>query len=524
MMLVYGDHRENVDPAERLQTIGRQLAAIGAMASGIRRHGKLAGILVQAGQLQQGVADEGYPDAWLGELVHGLAAALVSSWDSRFADIGDLPTVLQMQLPRSVELRLPEGFAFYCLYPEAYAEAARRLILRGPPRVIGIRSIGTTLGAVAAAALDAPPPLTLRPYGDPFARNVELPSSFVDHGGHYIIVDEGPGLSGSSFGCLADALERRGVPLDRVAFLPSHGGDLGPEASKAHRERWAKCQRVAAEFDDRWLSELFGPLEEIAGGDAWSRRKYLAWRTGERVLLRFGGLGAIGERKMQMARALHAGGFIPEPLDLVHGFLVERWCENARPLSPDEKPIEAIGRYVGARARLFPADEESGATIAELLTMCRRNISLALGGPEASRLDRFDALRLQARVHRVRTDNKLDRGEWLRLADGRLLKADAVDHHQGHDLIGCQDVAWDVAGATIEFDLMPDDTARLIALTGRDVDPALLELFRIAYSAFRVGRASIVGNDSEVRRYRGSLDLLLDQHVGRETRQKTLVD
>ena len=494
------------------------------MPAGIRRHGKLAGALVEAGQLFQGVADEGWPAPELAEFVYGLAAALVRSWDSRFADIGDLPRLAQMELPSSVELRLPEGFAFYALYPEAYAEAARRLILRGPARVVGIRSIGATLGPVVAAALQAPPPMTVRPTGDPFARRVELPPTLIDDGAHYLIVDEGPGLSGSSFGCVADALESRGVPLERIAFLTSHDGDLGPEASEAHRARWAKCQRIAAEFDNGWLSEHFGPLEEITGKDFWSRRKFFGWRAGERVLLRFAGLGAIGERKLQMARALHAAGFIPEPLDCVHGFLVERRCEGAQPFAPDEKPIEAIGRYLGARARLFPAEENSGASIAELLTMCRRNISLALGPGACSHLDRFDPPSLQARVRRVRTDNKLDRSEWLRLSDGSILKTDVVDHHQSHDLIGCQDIAWDVAGASIEFALGYRETDRLVLATGCTVDRALLEFCRIAYSSFRLGRASIAGDDPDVRQYRRALDRLLDQHVCRETRQESLVD
>src|SRR5690606_28749357 len=46
-----------------------------------------------------------------------------------------------------------EGHAFYCLYPEAYAEAARRSRLPPSTMVIGIRSIGMGLAAMVAAAL-----------------------------------------------------------------------------------------------------------------------------------------------------------------------------------------------------------------------------------------------------------------------------------------------------------------------------------------------------------------------------------
>src|SRR5206468_5416318 len=139
---------------------------------------------------------------------------------------------------------------------------------------------------------------------------------------------------------------------------------------------------------------------------------------------------------------------------------VERWVGDAQPLNPAERPVEEIGRYLGARARLFPADAGSGATVDELIAMCRRNISLAFGEEVAGRLPPWDTVTLSARVARVRTDNKLDRTEWLRAPGGRLLKTDGLDHHQAHDLIGCQDIAWDVAGAITEFDLDDSETAR----------------------------------------------------------------
>ena len=523
-MLVYGDHRERVDPQERLRELAGLLSVAAAMPPGIARHGKLVGALVEAGQLLQGLEDEGWTSAEVNAFVYRLAAAVVRSWDSRFSEIGKLPDVPKSDLPPSVELRLPEGFAFYAVYPEAYIDAARRLRLSGSPQVIGIRSIGTTLGAVVAAAIEAPPPITVRPFGDPFAREVRLPHNLVDADTHYVIVDEGPGLSGSSFGSVADALEARGVPLQRIAFLPSHGGDLGPKASERHRSRWSKAQRLAAPFDECWLADLYGPLEEITPGSQWARRKFLGWRAGERVLVKFAGLGAIGERKLEMARALHSVGFIPEPVEFVHGFLVERWCEDAQPLRDDEKPVDEIGRYLGVRARLFPASDNSGASIDELLTMCRRNISLEFGEEACRSLNHFDEQFLASRLSRVRTDNKLDRHEWLRMPDGRLLKSDAVEHHQGHDLIGSQDLAWDIAGAVAEFELDSGATARLIAASGCQVDPGLLDFYRVAYASFRLGRAVLAGEAAEADRYRRSLERLLHQHVCPETRRESLVD
>ena len=507
-MLVYGDHTEIADPRERLASLSRGLESLARMPAGIVRHAALVGILIDAGQLQQGMEDEGCESPELGAFVYALAAAVVRSSDSDYAQLGELPILAPMDLPSSIELRLPEGFAFYAVYPEQFIAAARRLELRGPARVIGIRSIGTTLGAIVAATLGVPQPITVRPCGDPFARTVDLPPGTIADDAHYVIVDEGPGLSGSSFGAVADWLEMRGVPLERIAFVPSHSGDLGPQASVAHRGRWERAQRVAASFDPAFLCSIFGQLEPFSTGGPRERLKYLADDEGGRLLLKFAGLGDIGARKLEMARALYAAGFAPEPVGLVHGFIVERWIGDGEPLARGNKPVEEIGRYIGARAKLFPAPAASGASIKQLLAMCRRNISLALGGQVAGCLGQCDVGELQARVVRVRTDNKLDRHEWLRTRGGRLIKTDALDHHEAHDLIGCQDAAWDIAGAIVEFELDGAAVETLIAATGLDVDRRLLEFYRLSYAAFRLGQATLAAEMAstatagEIHRYR----------------------
>jgi hypothetical protein len=511
-LLVYGDHSEKAVVAGRLTSISEQLEAISGMADGIDRHAKLVGALISAGQLLQGLADSGVPSAAVSEFVHSLAACAVASWDSGFAHVGTLPAAPDRIDDRQVELRLPEGFAFYAVYPEAYVEAARKLKLLGPPRVIGIRSIGTTLGPIVSAAIGAPPAATVRPFGDPFARQVEAPPDIIEAGAHYIIVDEGPGLSGSSFGAVADWLEARGVSLEHVAFLPSHAGDLGPLASDAHRSRWSKAQRIAAQFDPAFLEQRFGPLTHFSGGGAWQRQKYVGMMDGKPVLLKFAGLGAIGESKLQIARTLHAAGFTPEPLGLVHGFIVERWLEDAQPLGPGDKPLLEVGRYLGARARLLAAPGAPGASVDELLAMCRRNIGLALGEGAAELIDRFDAAKLGKRVVRVRTDNKVEPQEWLRLTDGRLLKADALDHHQAHDLIGCQAVEWDIAGVIQEFELEAHEANTLIEATQIEADPELLDFYRLAYAAFRLGQSELANDRSAAQRYASAVEHLLLQN------------
>jgi len=548
-VLVYGDRQELAEPEQRIRDINRRVDAVEAMPPGIERHAKLVAALVEAGQLLQGVADADFAEhrrdrrtaatdvlsVFLGEL----GGAACRSWDTDFRDTGPLRRLdLSEALPDAVELRVPEGFAFYALYPEAYAEAARRLKLSAPPRVIGIRSIGASLAAVVAAALDAPKFVTVRPFGDPFAREIAvdpaLERELLDVEAHYVIVDEGPGQSGSSFGAVADWLEARGVPLERIAVLPSHAGLPGPAATEERRRWWRQVQREVGDFGDRWpavVERWCGPFDtsphDISAGawrrlryageaewpavvPAWERRKFLISARGERLLVKFAGLGRIGEEKLAVARALHSEGFVPNPVGLVHGFLVEEWIEAAAPLAHGETPLGEIAQYLGTRSRLLPTTSADGANIDELLTMSCRNAALEFGKDFARALGVWQrgARDLERRIVRVRADNRLDRHEWLRTPSGALLKCDALDHHQAHDLIGCQDLAWDVAGAMVEFDLDQSEAEQFIAATqewaDRAIDRELLEFYRTAYLAFRLGQmrlgASMVDDGGEQRR------------------------
>ncbi len=245
------------------------------------------------------------------------------------------------------------------------------------------------------------------------------------------------------------------------------------------------------------------PLDEISGGrwrtctaapDApvWAaqeRRKYLL-RTAKGVwLLKFAGLGRIGEVKLQLASRLHALGFTPEPLGLAHGFLLERWIEDARPVSAlsREHIVRRLGDYLGARGRL-PAGKEDGADLSVLHEMTRANLAEA-GLETDAVVSGWSALACNFR--RVQTDGRLHAWEWLVTIDGHLLKADALDHCCAHDLVGAQDLAWDIAGAEAEFELSSGEAtalrARVERISGRTLDDGLLRAMRIAYAAFQLG-------------------------------------
>jgi len=502
-MLVYGDHSERADPRSRLTQIAE------ALSPGTLTHDQLTSVFIALAGVAQGVADADFQqfgmdrprpaERQLLSSLMELGSELLNSWETGRSGGPGMTFVFPADLPCEVEVKLPEGYAFYGLYPESYALAARRLKLGGPPRIIGLRSIGTGLACIAAVALEAEAPITLRPTGDPFSRSLrispELEASLLKGEPHFIIVDEGPGLSGSSFGAVADWLEDRGVPPSRIAFLPGHSNAPGPCASERHRERWAIAQRPVVDLSEPQpllLEPLIGPinqpLHDISAGTwrpiwsaseadwpaidpTWERRKFLARAESGTWLVKFAGLGAIGQEKLDLARKLQAAGFGPEVAGLAHGWLVTRWHEDAAPARPNTAELAA---YLRLR-RSLPANQP-GASSAELLAMIRRNIpQLERWSPDLSRLSPTP----------VCTDNRMAAHEWLRLPSGQLLKADAVDHHAGHDLVGCQDIAWDVAGASIELDLTRGDEEQLVHAVGADAK--FVDFYRVAYCAFRIG-------------------------------------
>lgn len=571
-MLVYGDVTRTEPARAKVDRIAAGLASLATRKAGLQRHVELVTALIETGELLQGIADHETERAGVDTLsprqdeamalLLALARAVWTSWTSGFVQSGPLPLDLLPALdaslgPQTLRTKLVEGFAFYAVYPESYAAAAVSSGLDHTARVIGIRSIGAPLGAMVAAALGSEAVLTVRPVGHPFGRELALSGALGEAilaGGpaSWAVVDEGPGLSGSSFGAVADWLEDHGVAREGLVFFPSHAGAPGRQASARHRARWQGAARPLVEVDSlvlaapqaehrlsTWIGALLGEgevaLEDLSAGwwrtrthdreADWppvcaqqERRKLLVRTRNDRWLAKFTGLGAEGRRKLDRARQLHAAGFTPPVAGLCHGFLVERWIPHDRPLQASGMDKEAlavqVGRYLGFRARSFPAETERGASLPALLAMARHNTAEALGPACASGFDRWtpqEVDRLAGHRRPVETDNRLHEWEWLILPDGRLLKCDALDHHAAHDLIGCQDVAWDIVGARVELGLTGAAGTRLQGVVeregGRPIDPALVALLMPCYLAFQLGLWSMAASDeAEAQRVRRQVD------------------
>ncbi|QGW81854.1 hypothetical protein [Variovorax paradoxus] len=559
-MLVYGDTTRREPAARKLARLRGQLADARASPAGLGRHSLLVDALIEAGELVQGVADArfraaGKRDATSPEtdaamaLTMAFAKLCTQSWEAAFAhelqqgSLEDLLAACEARLPSiELEVKQPEGYAFYALYPEGHFAAAKRL-RAGPWHVIGLRSIGTSLAAMAAVALDAPAPLTLRPVGHPFDRRVSLGDTpLARPAAHHAIVDEGPGLSGSSMAGVMRQLRDEGVPADRVHLFPGHANGPGVQANDETRALWTQASVHVVEFDELilradhpahrlqgWVEALVGPLQaplaEITGG-AWrrahghghgdvppahpwqERRKFLAHNSGGAWLAKFIGLGHAARQRFGCAKRLAEAGFSPFVAGLCHGFMVEQWHGEMAPLSPTRlqcaelraRLVERLADYIAFRAHSFPAAEDNGASLRALHEMGLHNSAEALGNGLAGAWDRLQgqAERLQGRVHRVKTDNRMHAWEWL-ADDSRIFKTDAVDHHAGHDLIGCQDPAWDVVGAQAELGLTAEELSRLVdglSRRGCRIDAELLGFYTPAYLAFQLGHYRLAAQDA----------------------------
>jgi hypothetical protein len=600
-MLVYGDAKRVEDPREKAAAIRSGLGRLIATRPRIERHAILAELLIEAGELEQGILDaqlaihgEERPSP-LGEAASRLTRAVAEVLLPSFRTFGGLPPgesvrfatepieralddLLAFDLPATVEVSVPEGYAFYGLYPETYFCAAERALQAGPLKIIGIRSIGTGLAAaVAAVAGEGAAVASVRPSGHPFSRKVAISQwlgrELLEGRPYYAVVDEGPGLSGSSFGCVGDWLEDRGVPPEAISFFPSHRGDLGPYASERHRQRWDRGNREVVEFEsvftgpgarwplEQWVRDLTGevegPLEDLSAGRwreklfpdraLWpaadvqgEQRKYLLPAGGRRWLLKFAGLGRYGREKMGMAEALGSAGLIPPVQGFRHGFLVGPWMEGARPLPIASEVdrialLDAVATYLAFRASRFQAaPDERGATPVKLFEMIAYNAKRALG-PIVTEIVKDWRGRLPevARLERpVLTDNKMHAWEWLVTPEGKILKADALDHHRANDLVGPQDIAWDLAGAAVEFDLDDAELGLLADAVARRggiprAERVQLDFYTVAYLAFQTGRhalaaealepwapADAAGMRSEKERYMEGLRRTITRGIG----------
>lgn len=500
--------------------------------------------LIEAGQLEQALADRlgDSPQLRHSEALTELAADAVlgaPDWERASAMLDTLELAPTMLL----RIKKPEGYAYYGLFPEHYARAAERWAGECPNcgarrvLVVGLRSIGTGLSAVVARVLARTGRtvrrMTVRPTGHPYRRQVKIPRSVIGDADFALVVDEGPGQSGSSMAATAEALAEAGLERSRIVFFPGHGRGPGTAASGPVRDWWRNTPCRVGEPDEpvfggQSLAEVLagrsgGPVARVdeLGGGAWrwavyadqcdwpaaysafERAKYRVVRAdGSAVLWKFEGLAGAAEESAARMAWLARRGWTEAPLGCALGFAARPWVD-AEPLRREQcEPglLRVIGRYIAEAAMPSDPETERRAALERLRGMLYRNVRECLGRAAAARALACEGLRPE---HPWPTygDGRLGPAEWLRRSDGLLVKVDCVGHRNDHTVVGVQPVVWDLAGAMVEWGLDGDSARPLLnafaAAGGEPPPPAALTIYRLAYAAFRLGMCVMCAGASD---------------------------
>jgi len=525
-MIVYGHRSTPLEVKSWLSDLEMRLD----MAPAAPAHDFIVELLVDIGEAESAVADALLPDededsqalsGWrdmAGAIARAHVASLHGEPHEVSRSIGRLRAALDelpcTTLPLSIDARAAEGFACYGLSPDQYSNAARQLLDREHPAAVfclGLRSVGSILAHVVAAELQRAGVLTtvrsVRPHGHPFDRNLRIANSMkrtiLDEGTDlFAIVDEGPGLSGSSFAAAVDALVGLGIPPDRIVLVPSwdsSGERLNSERGRrvwgAHRRYVGTPRHPYARFEDlsagAWRAKLFGGREQDwpAVNPQHEREKYL--QHDPATLVKFAGLGKHGKRKLARAEALASEGFGAEPVKLEAGFLHCRWIKghawNAADVSA--AALDRVAGYlafVRGRFCLGTTDE-----VDELKWMMSTNASEA---GVMFRSSELPAVRSEE-TERVAVDGRMLPYEWVVDSAARLMKVDGLDHHADDFFPGCRDIAWDIAGFIVECALPAGAAVYLVdSYASRTRDAGVvrrLPFYTAAYLSYRMGYASL---------------------------------
>jgi hypothetical protein len=529
-MIIYRSQVREHNPPELFGTFASKLKRASTRAD-------VTELLIESGEIESALLDhvfEAEDDEtplsgklrWISRMAaRAFLAAVYGGTGRRWLSL--IPPVLSeiagQKLPGTLRVSIPEGFAYYAVYPEMYFEAARRFRrdhgADDPLTVVGIRSIGTTLSAVVAEALDPDScwSITVRPRGHPFDRRLrlsrELRAKLEGRArGVFVIVDEGPGLSGSSFAAVSRELVELGADERRIFLFPSWEADPERFVSQTARRQWALHQKYVVPFEQVfpqngnldlsagcWRGKVFdSELQWPAVHPQHERRKYL---DHERRFRKFAGLGSYGREQYRLTMELDEAGYIPKVSGLDNGFLESEFVEG-QPLTPGDLSDDLlvhIGAYLRFRSQMAAAHATSFDEICEYLHINTQEL-LGRPGPE---LENWRSVVEDA--HACKIDGRMVPHEWIATPSG-FLKTDAVDHHTDHFFPGCVDIAWDAAAVCVEWGL--DDSAR--ALLIREIgDPTVirrLPFYETAYLAFRAAYAAMaaqtLGETADAERFR----------------------
>jgi hypothetical protein len=283
-----------------------------------------------------------------------------------------------------------------------------------------------------------------------------------------------------------------------------------------------------------WRQHMYaGARQWPAVCAAFERVKYRCTLAGgNQVLFKFLGLAALSpalrstaDEAAELLVQRAARQLAPPVLASALGFVATEWVAGA-PLAASASLLDfasTIGSYIARVAGPSLAGAEREEASARLCEMLYANTHEALGDEAAKRARNLG--RAVQDGGGSYGDGHLHPHEWIDCGDGRLVKVDGVGHDCDHTLVGRQPVAWDLAGAVVEWSMDQQRAERLLAgfrlAGGEDVAEDVLRFYLGAYLAFRAGQCALAAqvHDPYERerlweayaRYRQELAVLLSE-------------
>ncbi|HET7439989.1 MAG TPA: hypothetical protein VFJ47_01710, partial [Terriglobales bacterium] len=280
-----------------------------------------------------------------------------------------------------------------------------------------------------------------------------------------------------------------------------------------------------------WRDLSFSSLSEWPA--SWTQMERAKFLSPDRNwLYKFEGLGRFGKKSREGALCLREAGFGRDAYEDYAGFVRYPWL-RARPLSArdlSQQILDRIAAYCAFRARNFRV---ANPPVQQLKGMVVANLEKEFGADDALSGRYFDLLQRDSETSDmlvsdsgIVTDGRMQPHEWLLQEDGMVLKTDGTSHGEDHFFPGPTDIAWDLAGAALEWEMRAEATNYLLSqyerLSNDDARPRF-PAFLLAYVVFRMGYCKMAceaeaGSTEEMRlrdayyRYREKVQGLLAAH------------
>lgn len=231
--------------------------------------------------------------------------------------------------------------------------------------------------------------------------------------------------------------------------------------------------------------------------------KYLCTlKDGRRVLWKYAGLAMTRRGMMTEAEKMvmdSLGDLVPRCLGSRYGFCAQEWIEGKQLRQCDATPhlLGHVGHYIARAAGDLLSPVERRAAVDRLREMLEVNTRELFDEAMADRVRTWtnalgDELYTPTRTY---GDGRLSPHEWILTPDARIVKTDCAGHDTDHTVVGRQSVAWDIAGALIEWNLDEGGASHLLnAVYSAGIEPIpprILNFYRAAYAAFRAGLSAM---------------------------------